>query len=60
MCGVCTVRLKIAGTPYRLFLMVLLPKLKRVRAIPNRPTNTWNVIEADMVVFGAAIQPNVS
>uniref|UniRef100_M4C1D2 Uncharacterized protein n=1 Tax=Hyaloperonospora arabidopsidis (strain Emoy2) TaxID=559515 RepID=M4C1D2_HYAAE len=37
MCGDHAVRLKIVGTPYRLFPIVHLPKLKRLRIFPEHP-----------------------
>ena len=57
MCGECAVRLEIAGTPYRLFQVVHISKLKKVKTYPDRPTNALRVTEADQVLFDEAILP---
>ena len=43
VCGDHAVRLEIAGTPYRLFPVVHVSKLKPVRLFPERPANLLNV-----------------
>ena len=60
LCGECAVRLEIAGTPYRLFPVVHISKLKQVRNFPDRPTNTLRMPEEDRVDFDEAILPEDS
>ena len=45
-CGDHAVKLDIAGTPYRLFPIVHVSKLKLVRVFPERPTGSLIVDEA--------------
>ena len=59
-CGDHAVRLEIAGTPYRLFPVVHVSKLKPVRVFPERPANLLNVEEADRVDFDEALLPEDS
>ena len=49
--------MEIAGTPYRLFQVVHISKLKKVKTYPDRPTNALRVTEADQVLFDEAILP---
>ena len=60
LCGECAVRLEIAGTPYRLFPVVHISKLKQVRNFSDRPTNTLKIPEEDRVDFDEAILPEDS
>uniref|UniRef100_M4BNC1 Chromo domain-containing protein n=1 Tax=Hyaloperonospora arabidopsidis (strain Emoy2) TaxID=559515 RepID=M4BNC1_HYAAE len=59
-CGVRAVKLEIAGTPYRLFPMILVSKLKLVRVFPERPTSRLNVDEASGFDFDEALLPEDS
>ena len=59
-CGDHAVKLDIAGTPYRLFLIVHVSKLKLVRVFPERPTGGLNVDEASRFDFDEALQPEDS
>ena len=59
-CGDHAVRLEIAGSPYRLFPVVHVSKLKPVRVLPERPANLMNVEEADRVDFDEALLPEDS
>ena len=59
-CGDHAVRLEIAGTPYRLFPVVHVSKLKSVRVFTERPANLLNVEEADRVDFDEALLPEDS
>lgn len=60
LCGECAVRLEIAGTPYGLFPVVHISKLKQVRNFHDRPTNTLRMPEEDRVDFDEAILPEDS
>ena len=40
-------KLEIAGTPYRLFSIVHLSKLKKVKTFPERPKHQLTIDEAD-------------
>ena len=57
LCGKCAVRLKIAGTSSRLFPVVHVSKLKRVRVFPDLPANILRVTEAYRVDYNDAILP---
>ena len=50
-CGDHAVKLDIAGTPYRLFLIVHVSKLKLVRVFPELPTGGLNVDKASRFDF---------
>ena len=60
LCGRQAVRLEISGTPYWLFSLVHISKLKRVKIFPDRPKNQWNVEEADRLDFDEAMLPEDS
>ena len=60
MCGDHAARLKMAGTPYRLFPVVHISKLKRVKVFPDRPYNSLTVEEGDRVDFDEAMLPEDS
>ena len=60
LCGRHAARLEIADTPYRLFPLVHVSKLKRVRTFPDRPKNQLNVEEVDRVDFDEAMLPEDS
>ena len=51
------VRLEVSGTPYRLFPLVHVSKIKRVRIYTDRPRNHLNVEEADRLDFDEAMLP---
>ncbi|OWY90398.1 hypothetical protein PHMEG_00041486 [Phytophthora megakarya] len=53
-------RVETSGTEYRIFPVVHLSKLKRVRAFPDRPTCTLLVEEEDRVDFDEALLPEDS
>ena len=53
-------RLEISGTPYWLFSLVHISKLKRVKIFPDRPKNQWNVEEADRLDFDEVMPPEDS
>ena len=59
-CGDHAVRLEIAGTPYRLFPVIHVSKLKLIKMFPERPTNLLNVGETDRVDFDEALLPEDS
>ena len=59
-CGNHAVKLDIAGTPYRLFPIVHVSKLKLARVFPERPTGGLNVDEASRFDFDAALLPEDS
>ena len=59
-CGNYAVRMEIAGTPYRLFPVVHVSKLKLVKVFPERPTNLLNVDETDRVDFDESLLPEDS
>ena len=52
--------MEIAGTPYRLFPVVHISKLKKVKTYPDLPTNVLRVTEADLADFDEAILPKDS
>ena len=54
------VRLEIADTPYRLFPLVHISKIKRVKTFPDRPKNRLNVEEADRLDFDKSLLPEDS
>ena len=54
------VRLKVSGTPYRLFPLVHISKLKRVKNFLERPRNQLKVEEADRLDFDEAMLPEDS
>lgn len=60
MCGEYAVHLEIADTPYRLFPVVHISKLKRVRNFPDRPKNVLEVDESDRFDFDEAMLPEDS
>ena len=60
MCGDHAARLEIAGTPYRLFPIVHLSKLKRLRVFPGRPQEKLVVGEEDRLDFDEALLPEDS
>ena len=55
ICGDDVVKLEIAGTPYRLFPIVHLSKLKRVNTFPERPKHPLTLDEADRLDFDKAL-----
>ena len=57
ICGRHAVRLKISNTLYRLFPLVHLSKLKRVKTFPDRPKSLFNVEEADRLDFDESLLP---
>ena len=59
-CGDHAVKLEIAGTPYRLFPVVHISKLKRVRIFPERPKSELTVGETDRFDFDEAMLPEDS
>ena len=60
MCGDHAARLEIAGTPYRLFPIVHLSKLKWLRVFPGRPQEKLAVDEEDRLDFDEALLPEDS
>ena len=48
-------KLEIAGTPYRLFPIVNLSKLKKVKTFPERPKHQLTMDEADRLDFDEAL-----
>lgn len=60
MCGDHAVRLEIAGTPYRLFPVVHISKLKRVKSYPDRPKNLLTIEDKDRFDFDEALLPEDS
>ena len=52
--------LEIAGTPCRLFMIVHLSKLKRVKTFPERPKDQLTIDEADRLDFYEALLPEDS
>ena len=46
MCGDLAVKLNIAGTPFRLFPIVNLSNLKKVKTFPERPKDQLTMDEA--------------
>ena len=53
-------KLEIAGTPYRLFSIVHLSNLKRVKTFPERPKDQLTIDEADRLYFDEALLPDDS
>ena len=60
LCGTHAVCLEISNTPYRLFLLVHISKLKRVKTFPDRHKNLFNVEEADRFDFDESLLPEDS
>ena len=60
LCGRHAVRLEVADTPYRLFPLVHISKLKRMKIFPDRPQNQLQVGEADRLDFDEAMLPEDS
>uniref|UniRef100_A0AAV1UK42 Chromo domain-containing protein n=1 Tax=Peronospora matthiolae TaxID=2874970 RepID=A0AAV1UK42_9STRA len=59
-CGDHAVKLDIAGTPYRLFPIVHVSKLKLVRVFLERPTGSLIVEEVSRLDFDEALLPEDS
>ena len=57
LCEEHAVRLEIAGTPYQLFPVVHVSKLKQVVQFPDRPGNTLVVNCEDRVDFDESLLP---
>ena len=57
LCGDRAVKLEIAGTRYRLFSIVHLSKLRRVRTFPERPKDQITMNEADRLDFDEDLLP---
>ncbi|POM65285.1 Hypothetical protein PHPALM_19026 [Phytophthora palmivora] len=53
-------RLEVAGTGYRIFLIIHLSNLKSVRTFPDRPKTMLTTDEADRVDFNEAFLPEDS
>ena len=53
-------RLEVWGTPYRLFQLVHVSKLKQVKTYPDRSRNQLKVEEADRLDFDEAMLPEDS
>ena len=60
VCGDHAVKLEIASTSYRLFPVVHISKLKRVRIFPDRPTNVLTTEETARFDFDEALLPEDS
>ena len=60
ICGDHAVKLEIAGTPYRLFPIVHLSKLKKVKKFPERPKDQLTIDEAHRFDFDEALLPEDS
>ena len=60
LCGRYAVQLEVSGTPYRLFPLVHISKLKRVKIFPDRPRNQLIVEEADRLDFDESMLPEDS
>ena len=56
-CGDHAARLEIEVTPYQVFLVVYMSKLKVVRLFPDRPMERLRVSEADRVDFDESLLP---
>ena len=56
----CAVWSDIGETPYKLFPLVHISKLKKVKTYLDRPTHMLRVTEADRIGFDEAIQPKDS
>ena len=50
-------RLEVSGTPYRLFALLHISELKRVKIFPDRPGNQLNVEEAGLLDFDEVMLP---
>uniref|UniRef100_M4BJ95 Chromo domain-containing protein n=1 Tax=Hyaloperonospora arabidopsidis (strain Emoy2) TaxID=559515 RepID=M4BJ95_HYAAE len=59
-CGDHAVKLDIAGTPYRIFPIIHVSKLKLVGVFPERPTGGLNVNEASRFDFDETLLPGDS
>ena len=53
-------KLEIAKTPYRLFPIVHLSKLKKIKTFPERPKDQLTIDEADRLDFHEALLPEDS
>ena len=60
ICGDYAVELEIAGTSYRIFTIVHLLNLKRVKTFPERPKHQMTIDEADRLSFDEAPLPEDS
>ena len=60
LCRKHAVRLEILDTPYRLFPLVHISKLKRVELFPDRAQNQLQVRKADRLDFDEAMLPEDS
>uniref|UniRef100_A0AAV1VIB7 Chromo domain-containing protein n=1 Tax=Peronospora matthiolae TaxID=2874970 RepID=A0AAV1VIB7_9STRA len=60
VCGDHAVKLEIAGTPYRLFPIVHISKLKQVKTFPERPKDQLTIEESDRLDFDEALLPEDS
>lgn len=60
VCGDHAARLELAGTPYRLFPVVHMSKLKPVKLFPDRPKVQLMVGESDRFDFDEALLPEDS
>ena len=60
MCGDHAVRLEVTGTPYRLFPVVHISKLKKVKTFPDRPKNLLTIEEEYRFDFDEALLPEDS
>ena len=60
ICGDHAVKLEIAGTPYRLFPIVHLSKLKKVKTFPERPKDQLTIDETDRLDFDESLLPEDS
>ena len=60
VCGDHAARLELAGTPYRLFPVVRMFKLKPVKLFPDRPKVQLMVGESDRFDFDEALLPEDS
>ena len=56
-CREHAVRLEVQGSPYRLFPLVHISKLKLVRSFTNRPVARQEVEETERVDFDEAVLP---
>ena len=54
------VRLEMSNAPYRLFPLIHISKLERVKTFPNRLKNLFNVEEADRLNFDESLLPEDS
>ena len=60
ICGRHAVWLEISNTPYRLFPLVHIANLKRVKTFPDRPKKLLNVEEVDRLDFDESLLPEDS